>query len=177
MKLKGTLILTSLSTCLSILIVSCADQSPRTNKSELKSTSVVETGSEPSVSPSSAPTSSVAPVGKKIEPGEVTGVDMERVFRMQQTGKALLVDCRPPIIYRLGHLDGAINLPFSNYDSYIDRRKQNLDDAVTAHQTIVLYCQHTECPDAYAVAKKLIIRGYSVSIYKGGWEEWKRAGL
>jgi len=177
MKFKGTFLLTGLSTCLTILIVSCAEQSPRTNRSEIKPSSVVETPSKPSVGASSVPASSVAPVEKKIQPGEITGVEMGRVFTMQQTGQVLLVDCRPPIFYRLGHLDGAINLPLKSYDALINRRKQSLDAALAARQTIVLYCQNTECPDAYAVAKKLIPLGYSVSIYKGGWEEWKRAGL
>lgn len=38
-------------------------------------------------------------------------------------------------------------------------------------------CRNINDPDAYAVANKLIKLGYSVSIYKGGWEEWHQAGL
>lgn len=102
---------------------------------------------------------------------------MGRLFTMIQTDRVMLVDCRPPLFFRMGHLDGAINLPLKNYDAVIRERKQHLDQALASNKIIVLYCQNTECPDAYGVAKKLIILGYSVSIYKGGWEEWKRAGL
>jgi len=173
MKLERTFLLIGLS----VLLASCAEQSPSANSSDQKPASVVETPPQSSVRSSAISASRVSPVEKKIQPGNITGVEMGRVFTMQQAGQLLLVDCRPPIFYRLGHLDGAINLPLKSYDALIDRRKQSIDNALAAGQTIVLYCQNTECPDAYAVAKKLITRGYSVSIYKGGWEEWKRAGF
>lgn len=117
------------------------------------------------------------PVAKKVTPGAITGIDMGRVFTMTQSGQVLLIDCRPLIFYRMGHIESAINLPLKSYDSVIRDRKKLLDRAVASQQVIVLYCQNTECPDAYAIAQKLVKRGYSVSIYKGGWEEWKRAGF
>ncbi len=114
---------------------------------------------------------------EKVKPGKITGVDVGRVYSMNQSGKLLLVDCRPSFYYRRGHIKGAINLPLKKYDKLISDRQKHLNGAVAAKRIIVLYCQNVKCPDAYAVAKKLITLGYSVSIYKGGWEEWKQAGL
>ena len=113
----------------------------------------------------------------KIQSGQITGVDMGQVFTMMQANRILLVDCRPPIFYRVGHIDGAINLPLKSYDKVIDGRKIKIQQALAEEKIIVLYCQNVKCPDAYAVAKKLALIGHSVSIYKGGWEEWKQAGL
>ena len=113
----------------------------------------------------------------KIQVGQITGVDMGQVFTVIQTNRVLLVDCRPPIFYRLGHIDGSINLPLKSYDKVIDDRKMKIQQALAEKKIIVLYCQNVKCPDAYAVAKKLALLGHSVSVYKGGWEEWKQAGL
>lgn len=113
----------------------------------------------------------------KVKPGSITGVDVARVFTMRQNDQALLVDCRPPIFYKMGHINGSISLPKKKYDAVFPSVKAQLNAAKSSGKIIVLYCQNTECPDAYAVAKKLSPLGYSVSIYKGGWEEWKQAGF
>ena len=113
----------------------------------------------------------------KIQVGQITGVDMGQVFTVMQTNRVLLVDCRPQMFYHLGHIDGAINLPLKSYDKLIDDRKINIQQALAEKKIIALYCQNVKCPDAYAVAKKLVLLGHSVSVYKGGWEEWKQAGL
>jgi rhodanese-related sulfurtransferase len=52
-----------------------------------------------------------------------------------------------------------------------------MDAARAAGKEIVLYCTNTECPDARVVAGWLAERGYSTLVYRGGWEEWKQAGL
>jgi len=113
----------------------------------------------------------------EVEPGQVTGVEMEQLFNLVHANRVLIVDCRPPIYYHLGHIDGAMNLPLRKYDKVIESRKGSIEKALADNKVVVLYCQNVNCPDAYAAAKKLTALGYSVSIYKGGWEEWKQAGL
>ncbi len=54
----------------------------------------------------------------------------------------------------------------------IERQKATVDIAKDAR--IVMYCQSSACKYAEIVAIKLINDGYSnLSIYKGGWAEWK----
>jgi len=112
-----------------------------------------------------------------VKPGALTSIDMGRLFSMSQTGKTLLIDVRPPLYYRLGHIDGAESLPLIRYDKLIDSKRPMLDAAVKANKIIVLYCQNVNCPDAHKLGTKLIKLGYSVSVYRGGWEEWREAGL
>ena len=64
-------------------------------------------------------------------------------------------------------------------DPFMDHEETGraLDDAVASGKVIVLYCQNVQCPDGYLVGKEMIEMGYSVSLYKGGWEEWKAMGF
>ena len=109
--------------------------------------------------------------------GQLTEVDLQRVFEMQGDGTMLLVDVRPPVFYGMGHIPGAINLPKRYFETSFPEKREELDAAVEAGKVIVLYCTNRQCRDGYLVGKDLARLGYSTSLYKGGWEEWKAAGL
>ena len=55
--------------------------------------------------------------------------------------------------------------------------RTHFDHALTERKVVVLYCQNIDCPDGYLFAEKIAEEGYSVSVYKGGWQEWKASGL
>ena len=112
-----------------------------------------------------------------VKPGEITAVDMGQLFTMLQSENVHLVDVRPPIFYRLGHIDGAVNFPLKKYDASLPKNLPLIEQAIASGKVVVLYCQNLKCPDAYKTSQKLIKLGHSVSIYKGGWEEWKKSGL
>lgn len=112
-----------------------------------------------------------------VKPGEITGVEMGQLFTMLQSGKVYLIDVRPPLFYRLGHIDGAVNFPLRKYDAMLPKHHPLIKSALKEGKVVVLYCQNLNCPDAYKTATKLVKYGHSFSIYKGGWEEWKRSGL
>lgn len=118
-----------------------------------------------------------APVVKKIKPGEITGVDIERLFSLTESNSVLLVDCRPGLFYRLGHIEGALSMPLKKYQDALNTNKKLFDRALAEGKIIVFYCQNLNCPDAYLFAKAIAREGYSTSVYKGGWEEWKASGL
>ena len=113
----------------------------------------------------------------EVAPKEITSVDLERLFLLKEEGKVLLVDVRPSVFFVLGHIDGAISMPLKSFEASYPKKKGELDAAVAVGKVIVLYCADLNCPDAYATAKKLVVDGYATSIYKGGWDEWKKAGL
>ena len=82
----------------------------------------------------------------------------------------IFIDARLARDYKAGHLDGAISVPVDAND--IKRLKATAD--IAKDSRIVLYCQSSSCPYAERVAIKLIADGFTdVSIYKGGWAEWK----
>jgi rhodanese-related sulfurtransferase len=112
-----------------------------------------------------------------IKKGEITSVDIARLFEMRLAESCLLIDVRPGLIYFVGHISGSISLPKKSFEAKFPKVKPQIDAAVAAGQTIILYCADVNCPDGYAVAKILAEKGYSTSIYKGGWDEWKAADL
>ncbi|MGB2403526.1 MAG: rhodanese-like domain-containing protein [Akkermansiaceae bacterium] len=109
--------------------------------------------------------------------GQITGVDIERLFALLQDQHVLLIDCRPGLYYRMGHIDDAINLPYRKLSARIGKFVEQLDKGLAENKVIVLYCQNYNCPDAYLFAKKVADLGYSTSVYKGGWQEWRDSGL
>ena len=119
----------------------------------------------------------LAVAGENVQQGQITGVDIGRLFELIQTKRVLLVDCRPPIFYRMGHIDDAINLPLKKYAKSINMIKTHFDHGLAERKVLVLYCQNIDCPDGYLFAKKIAEEGYSVSVYQGGWQEWKASGL
>jgi 3-mercaptopyruvate sulfurtransferase SseA len=135
-----------------------------------------ETRAAPEGSADSQPETKSKPESS-VKPGEITGVDLQRLLDLQDAGTVLLVDVRPGLFYSMGHMPGAISLPKKKFDSEFPNKKAALDQAVAAGQVIVLYCTNVDCPDGYSVAKLLSPKGYPVTLYKGGWEEWKAMGF
>ncbi len=74
---------------------------------------------------------------------------------MVQTGNVYLIDTRPPLFFRLGHIGGANSLPLIKYDKALASQRAQLDAAAKSGKPIVTYCQNTHCPDAHRMAKKL----------------------
>jgi rhodanese-related sulfurtransferase len=109
--------------------------------------------------------------------GEVSSISLEDFFALQESGKALIYDARPGFFYGLGHIPGAINLPKNNCDEKIAARESEIKSALAAGKTIVVYCTSLTCPDARAVAMHLSGFGYPATIYSGGWDAWKEAGM
>ena len=96
-------------------------------------------------------------------------VTEKKVHKLLDTD-TVFIDARYARDYEAGHLEGAISVPVDAND--IERKKVTADIAKNAR--IVMYCQSSGCKYAEIVAIKLIDDGYSnISIYKGGWAEWK----
>lgn len=116
-------------------------------------------------------------VPTKVQRGEITSVELDQVFTMIHENRILLLDSRPALYYRMGHIEEAVSLPLKKYDTAIESHRKLIEQALADNKVVVLYCQNVKCPDAYAVARKLAALGFSVSIYEGGWEEWRQSGL
>jgi rhodanese-related sulfurtransferase len=97
-------------------------------------------------------------------------VDRTAVEAAIANHSAVIIDARPDFQYKLGHLPGAINIP---YDS------DNLVELVNTHslksQALIVYCSSAHCNAAELLAEKRREFGCEkVSLYPGGWEEWER---
>jgi rhodanese-related sulfurtransferase len=87
------------------------------------------------------------------------------------TRGAIIVDAREPDAFASGHIPGAVNLPLSSVE-YPD-----LSPVVSIRnlrQTIIVYCNGTNCRAAHFVARHLLDNGgKDVRVFRGGFEEWR----
>lgn len=117
------------------------------------------------------------PAKPAVRRGAVTEIDLTTFFGLREAGRAVVYDVRPGLFYRMGHIPGAVAFSGKAFGERFPQEQPALDAAVAAGKVIVLYCTNLDCPDGGVVAAWLADRGYPVSVYKGGWEEWKSAGL
>ncbi|WP_280770318.1 rhodanese-like domain-containing protein [Salipaludibacillus daqingensis] len=82
-----------------------------------------------------------------------------------------LIDSRPPSVYASGHINGSINIPDSEFESYKDRLP---DDKSTK---LIFYCGGTHCPLSGSSAEKAEELGFTDTyVYQEGTPAWKAAG-
>ncbi|MBM3863386.1 MAG: rhodanese-like domain-containing protein [Verrucomicrobia bacterium] len=110
-------------------------------------------------------------------PAEVTSISIDRLFPLVESGRVLLIDARPSIIHRFGRLPAAVNVPRSTVATSVRRMNETWVAARRDGRWIVVYCTDRNCPDAVEVAAEIAALGHPCSVYEGGWEEWKSAGL
>jgi rhodanese-related sulfurtransferase len=89
---------------------------------------------------------------------------------------ALIIDARPEIFYRVGHIPTAISLPRDDFEARYRElvpKLQNYRD-----QPVVVYCSSNECEDSQMVAEALQRLGLTqVHLFRGGWSEWESENL
>ena len=99
-------------------------------------------------------------------------LDEFRTFVMEKRG--LVLDARPEIFHRLGHVPGAISLPREDFE----KRYASLKLDAARDQRMVVYCSGDACEDSALVQKALMKLGYArVAVFREGWAAWTRAGL
>lgn len=97
-----------------------------------------------------------------------------KIFMEKKGG--LVVDARPEIFHRLGHVPGAIALPRDDFENYYRQNEGVLGRS--KNQAIAIYCSGDSCEDSRLVETALKRLGYSrISIFEGGWNEWTGAGM
>jgi len=84
------------------------------------------------------------------------------------------VDARSESLYREGHIQGALNIPWQEVDRYFVEVMERLDP----EKTIITYCDGETCELSHELALFLQEMGFqSVRVLVNGWTVWKEAGL
>ena len=112
-----------------------------------------------------------------VSTGKSTGIGMEELFQLQQSGEVLIYDVRAASFYQIDHLPGAINWPHTDYAEQIQGRDFEIQKAVNDGKRIVVYCFNLGCAEGRNVAHKLARRDYKVSVFGAGIDAWREAGL
>ncbi|HEX7401493.1 MAG TPA: rhodanese-like domain-containing protein [candidate division Zixibacteria bacterium] len=91
-----------------------------------------------------------------------------------QSQRIIFLDARLLADFKAGHIKGAINFPYEEFEQYAPQIVPKL----TADEEIIAYCDGGECESSLLLARDLRDLGYkNVKVFFGGWEEWKNAGL
>lgn len=108
-------------------------------------------------------------IPKPVEPQAIT---LEQAYRLFNSGTAVFLDARDEWEFDFGHITGAVNLPYYDFDEY----KQVLDK-YKKDQVFVTYCGGDDCELSVTLGNKLSKLGYTkIFIFFGGWNDWINAG-
>jgi len=96
-------------------------------------------------------------------------ISREELADRLQRGDLVVLDVRPEVEFRAGHIAGARSVPISELRRSL--RTLAKDDDVVA------YCRGPYCVYADDAVRELRRRGYKAKRLVDGFPEWKRAGL
>ncbi len=110
----------------------------------------------------------VLPNGKSL----VISIDDAKKYF--ESASAVFLDARSAKDYNNGHIKGAINLPWHEFDMYFDKVVPNLSE----DKVIIAYCDGMACSLSKDLALALFDLGFSkVYVLVNGWTIWKSSGL
>jgi rhodanese-related sulfurtransferase len=82
-------------------------------------------------------------------------------------GGFTLIDSRPLPRFQEGAIPGAINLPYPQFDKFVDRLPKDKS------ALLVFYCQGVTCMMSPSSLRRAEALGYTnVKVYREGWPEW-----
>lgn len=84
-------------------------------------------------------------------------------------GSVTVLDVRPEDEFAVGHIPGALNIPFAE----LERRLGELPK----DREVIAYCRGPYCVLSFEAVAALRSRGYPVRRLEDGYPEWKTAGL
>jgi rhodanese-related sulfurtransferase len=96
-------------------------------------------------------------------------ISREELLSRLKAGQVTVLDVRPEDEFGLGHLPGALNIPFGELNRRLDE--------LPAGREIVAYCRGPYCVLSFQAVAELRARGYVIRRLEDGYPEWKAAGL
>jgi len=96
-------------------------------------------------------------------------ISREELLDRTQQGQVMVLDVRPTEEFSAGHVPGAVNVPLSELEAYL----QVLDSGLE----VVAYCRGPHCVLAFDAVVQLRERGLKARRLQDGFPEWKQAGL
>lgn len=100
---------------------------------------------------------------------------LEDFLQFADEKRGIVLDARPEIFHRLGHVPGALSLPRDDFEKAYAGLQNTLE--ADKSQPIVIYCSNASCEDSSLVCKALRALGFThISIFKEGWSAWNKAG-
>lgn len=99
---------------------------------------------------------------------ELEAVDREELRRRLETEGVTLLDVRPAVEYRQGHIRGARSLPLAELERHLADLSED--------QEIIAYCRGPYCVFADEAVRLLRRHGFHARRLRDGFPEWRAAG-
>ena len=99
---------------------------------------------------------------------QVESIGRAELLRRLAGGRITLLDVRPGVEYRAGHVPGAINIP-------VDELAERLDE-LPADVEVIAYCRGPYCVFAHDAVRLLRAHGRRARRLRDGVVEWRAAG-
>lgn len=111
-------------------------------------------------------------------PGEfpegIKEISVLNAFEKLKQGSTVFVDARSPEDFRKLRIRGAISLPESEKDAWLERVMQEM----APDTPLIAYCSDSLCHLAQDLTETLVLAGFqNVRTMKAGLKEWESQGL
>ncbi len=101
-------------------------------------------------------------------------ISLDEAAALYATQGAIFIDARTEEFYRDGHIEGARNLPWEEFED----RYQDVMWDISPDALIVVYCDGDVCSLSKDLAEALAGKGYfHVRVLLNGWSLWQAAKL
>ncbi|MEO0340977.1 MAG: rhodanese-like domain-containing protein [Bacteroidota bacterium] len=108
----------------------------------------------------------------------VQDMDQSDLFKLVESKRVVVLDARPEVFHRLGHVPGALSFPRGEFSTKAEEHRTILRNAAEQDIPIVIYCASLTCKDADLVSEGLASVGmHDHWIFRPGWSAWKQSGL
>ncbi len=104
----------------------------------------------------------------QVEGAQSAELPRDELQRLIARNEVLLLDVRPAIEYRHGHLPGALSVPVDDLPAHLDELPRD--------RPIVAYCRGAYCLFADEAVALLRRHGFDAHRLEGGWPEWRAEG-
>lgn len=88
---------------------------------------------------------------------------------LMQDGEVVVLDVRPTLEYKAGHIPGAVSVPLPELERFLSK--------IPKGHEVVVYCRGAFCVLAYDAIKTLTSKGRRARRLQEGMLEWRLAGL
>jgi rhodanese-related sulfurtransferase/predicted transcriptional regulator len=99
----------------------------------------------------------------------LAAVDLHELERLVAEGNVTLLDVRPALEYRQGHIPDARSIPIEELEHRLAELPRDRE--------VVAYCRGPYCVFSDEAAQLLHTHGFSVRRFEAGFPEWRTAGL
>ena len=100
-------------------------------------------------------------------------ISLEQLQKLMNEHRGVIVDARGADEFTSGHIPGAKNIPYQEFQDHLDAMMQIPQDTL-----VVVYCTGPDCHlgrGLYDVMTQMEFK--RVYLYDAGWEGWKKANL